>query len=163
MHTIKLSEAIESDIPEISRLAAIIWRQYYPAVISHEQINYMLGRMYSTAGLNEQMVDRGHIFYLVVKDGENIGFLSVNEEEPGRWFINKFYIRQDLASRGIGSAVFQELCRLIPAKEFRLTVNRKNFKAINFYFRNGFKIESVADFDIGEGYQMNDFVMRCLL
>ena len=160
MHTIKLSEAVESDIPEISRLAAIIWRQYYPAVISHEQIDYMLDKMYSAAGLREQMADRGHIFYLVVKDGENIGFLSVNEEAPGKWFINKFYIRQDLASRGIGSAAFAELRRLTSAKTFRLTVNRKNFKAINFYFRNGFKIESVEDFDIGEGYEMNDFVMR---
>jgi hypothetical protein len=34
-----------------------------------------------------------------------------------------------------------------------------NYKAINFYFKNGFTIEKVADFDIGDGYFMNDFVM----
>jgi diamine N-acetyltransferase len=49
---------------------------------------------------------------------------------------------------------------LIPdTSELRLTVNRKNFKAINFYFKNGFIIESVKDFDIGNGYLMEDFVM----
>jgi ribosomal protein S18 acetylase RimI-like enzyme len=43
--------------------------------------------------------------------------------------------------------------------ELRLQVNRQNYKAINFYFRNGFIIESIADFDIGDGYFMNDFIM----
>ena len=41
----------------------------------------------------------------------------------------------------------------------RLTVNRKNFKAINFYFKQGFIIEEVKDFDIGNNYEMNDFIM----
>jgi hypothetical protein len=34
-----------------------------------------------------------------------------------------------------------------------------NYKAINFYFKNGFVIESLLDLNIGEGFQMNDFVM----
>ena len=38
-------------------------------------------------------------------------------------------------------------------------VNRMNYKAVNFYFKSGFTIEKVADFDIGDGYFMNDFVM----
>jgi ribosomal protein S18 acetylase RimI-like enzyme len=41
----------------------------------------------------------------------------------------------------------------------RLQVNRKNVKAINFYFKNGFVIEDAKDFDIGSGYFMKDFVM----
>ena len=44
-------------------------------------------------------------------------------------------------------------------EKLRLTVNRQNFKSINFYFKNGFKIDHVEDFDIGNGYVMNDFVM----
>jgi ribosomal protein S18 acetylase RimI-like enzyme len=41
----------------------------------------------------------------------------------------------------------------------RLQVNRQNYTAINFYFKLGFTIERVADFDIGHGFFMNDFVM----
>ncbi|MBK7966419.1 MAG: hypothetical protein IPK10_14825 [Bacteroidetes bacterium] len=40
-----------------------------------------------------------------------------------------------------------------------MTVNRTNLKAINFYFKKGFTIEEVKDFDIGNNYFMNDFVM----
>jgi ribosomal protein S18 acetylase RimI-like enzyme len=46
------------------------------------------------------------------------------------------------------------------AECFSLTVNRQNFKAINFYFKNGFVIDEVADFEIGNGFVMNDFVMK---
>jgi hypothetical protein len=41
----------------------------------------------------------------------------------------------------------------------RLTVNRQNYKSINFYFKIGFRIEKCADFPIGNGFVMNDFVM----
>jgi hypothetical protein len=34
-----------------------------------------------------------------------------------------------------------------------------NVASINFYFKNGFKIEKWADFEIGNGYEMNDYIM----
>ena len=54
---------------------------------------------------------------------------------------------------------FDFILREYVPQEIRLQVNRQNFKAINFYFKAGFKIEKVADFDIGDGYFMNDFIM----
>jgi RimJ/RimL family protein N-acetyltransferase len=61
---------------------------------------------------------------------------------------------------GYGTEFLQEMIsKLDRPVIIRLTVNRQNFKSINFYFKNGFVIEKVADFDIGGGYIMNDFVM----
>jgi ribosomal protein S18 acetylase RimI-like enzyme len=71
----------------------------------------------------------------------------------------------DQHRKSVGTAVMQEIENEINITEkvknykIKLTVNRQNFKAINFYFKNGFTIESVEDFDIGESYLMNDFVM----
>ena len=76
-----------------------------------------------------------------------------------RFFIQKFYLDQTLAGKGSGTEAHNELVKLLQPSLMRLTVNRQNFKSINFYFKNGFKIESVADFDIGNGYVMDDFVM----
>jgi ribosomal protein S18 acetylase RimI-like enzyme len=45
-------------------------------------------------------------------------------------------------------------------RSITLTVNRQNYKAINFYFKNGFTIDHIANFDIGKGYVMEDFVMK---
>jgi ribosomal protein S18 acetylase RimI-like enzyme len=40
-----------------------------------------------------------------------------------------------------------------------LQVNRNN-KAVEFYKKFGFEIIDEQDFDIGNGYYMNDFIMR---
>lgn len=76
-------------------------------------------------------------------------------------FISKFYIDPNSQAKGVGTIVFNKLVSAYPeVTEIRLAVNRKNFKSINFYFKNGFVIESVGDFDIGSGYYMSDFIMK---
>jgi len=45
------------------------------------------------------------------------------------------------------------------ANTLQLQVNRNNI-AVNFYKKHGFKIIAEEDFDIGNGYFMNDYVME---
>lgn len=159
MQDIKLIPASKKDLTTISELARITWNQHYPAIISQQQINYMLDRMYSIESLLEQLEKKKHQFFLIQANGINAGFISVNQESENNWFLNKFYINQEIAAKGIGTKAFEELKKIIDPSKITLTVNRQNFKSINFYFKSGFKIEEVADFDIGDGYVMNDFVM----
>lgn len=160
MQPVKLQVAVPGDLPRIRALAEHIWNQHYPPIIGQAQVDYMLQRMYSSESLNDQLMRQHHRFYLVNLAGREAGFISVYKDPDGDWFISKFYIDQNLAGKGIGSAVFEQIKILCAARSFRLTVNRQNIKAINFYFKLGFRIEKVADFDIGGGYVMNDFVMR---
>ncbi len=159
--TVHLIKAKEEDIPEIARLANIVWHQHYPDIISIDQINYMLDMMYSVKSLNEQITVKGHSFYFIRQNNMNIGFIGVSkiENSVDGYFIQKFYLDQTLAGKGSGTEAHHALLKLLNPAQMKLTVNRQNFKSINFYFKNGFKIESVADFDIGNGYVMNDFVM----
>jgi hypothetical protein len=159
MQDVKLIPAAEKDLPVISELARVVWNQHYPAIISHEQITYMLDLMYSNKSLEEQMHNKGHLFFLIRAGLSDIGFISVHRENNNSWFLNKFYINQEVASKGVGARAFEELKKTIQPARMTLTVNRQNFKSINFYFKTGFKIERVADFDIGNGFVMNDFVM----
>lgn len=156
-----LEKAGTSSVPLIARLAHTIWHQHYPSIISTEQINYMLELMYSNTSLTEQMTTGANDFFLIKNEGKDLGFISVSKikEEENGIFIHKFYLDQTLAGKGRGTLAYNELVKLLRPSLMRLTVNRQNYKSINFYFKNGFKIESVADFDIGNGYVMNDFVM----
>ena len=160
MQHLTLIRLSEKDIPVITRLAHVTWNQHYPPIIGQQQVDYMLNLMYSEKSLTQQMVEKGHLFFAISFDNENIGFISVHEEKPSQWFLNKFYIDQTKASKGIGSKAFQSLIHLVKPSSITLTVNRKNFKSINFYFKNGFRISEVKDFDIGEGYVMEDFIMK---
>lgn len=159
MQDVKLIPAAEKDISTISQLAKVVWNQHYPSIISKAQIDYMLGLMYSGESLAGQMKEKEHQFFLVYSGSFIVGFISVNLEKDGDWFLNKFYINQELAAKGIGSKAFNELVAILQPKKISLTVNRQNYKSINFYFKKGFKIEKVVDMDIGNGYTMNDFVM----
>jgi RimJ/RimL family protein N-acetyltransferase len=154
-----LTLATSLDISEIYRLANKIWYHHYVPIVGQEQVDYMIDKIYSQVSLTEQMHEKKHLFYLITEDNENFGFLSISGAEEK--FIHKFYIDQDVQGKGIGSSVFEELKKLFPdTKSFELTVNRQNYKSINFYFKLGFKIDHIADFDIGNGYWMNDFVMK---
>lgn len=156
---IHLLEAQAADMPAVAALARRIWNQHYVSIIGQAQVDYMLGLFYSPAALAEQVYQKHHRFFMIRRGDENLGFVSVHCEQGKDFFINKFYIDQELAGKGIGSEVFARLLGLLDPASIRLTVNRQNYKSINFYFKNGFIIERVADFDIGEGYVMNDFVM----
>ena len=152
-------KAVENDIVLIHKLAEEIWRTSYLQIISAEQIEYMLGRMYSASALKNQLLECHH-FYLAYLNHDPIGYFSYSENETGKFLLHKIYIKTNEQQHGIGKQMLIHLLSILPEKkELRLTVNRKNYKAINFYFKNGFIIEDAKDFDIGNGFFMKDFVM----
>lgn len=152
----------ESELLIIRDMAKMIWNDHYVPIIGQEQVNYMLNKMYDLQSLKDQL-HKGHVFYFIKADEQVLGFISASKQNANDFFIHKFYIDQAKAGKGIGTESLKKLIELIGPKSLTLTVNRQNFKSINFYFKNGFKIDRVEDFDIGDGYQMNDFVMVKLL
>jgi len=156
---INLTLVPENEIEKISELAQIIWLKHYPSIIGQDQVDYMLKNIYNTESLLNQIKIKSQQFYFINYNNDIIGFLSVTNENNDCWMLNKFYILENEANKGIGTLILEKLKVIIQPKKIRLTVNRKNFKSINFYFKNGFKISSVAEFDIGNGFVMDDFIM----
>lgn len=157
---VSIIKAQESDFKIIAELAKNIWHKHYVPIIGEEQVNYMLEKIYSKNSLTEQTITKKHVFYLIQEEVNSIGFVSISSENETDFWIHKFYVLQNNQNKGVGSTVFNEVLKQMNhPKTIRLTVNRQNFKSINFYFKLGFKIEQVADFDIGNGYFMNDFIM----
>jgi GNAT superfamily N-acetyltransferase len=156
---ITFRKATIEDIPLISQLAGKIWREHYPPIISVEQINFMLQSRYSEDAIKNGMEGREKYFLAYVGD-EPIAYASI-ELMDGYYYLHKFYNDVSKHRQGIGTAFFNYvLTEVDTSLPIRLQVNRKNFKAVNFYFQMGFFIESVGDFDIGGGFYMNDFVMK---
>lgn len=156
---LQLTPATPDNISSIQVMADEIWRSHYTPIIGQMQVNYMLDRFYSTESMVGQMLGDQQ-FYRFMLGTEPLGFMAIENRGRGQYFLNKFYVSTFKQRLGIGMIAMEillanhsDLC------ELRLQVNRQNFKAINFYFKCGFVIERVADFDIGDGYFMNDFVM----
>lgn len=160
-----VTKATAADIPLIRQLTFAIWPQTYSSIISKEQIDYMLEQMYSPATLQKQIEEEGCTFIIVYDDQEPVAFASYNETEPTTWKLNKIYILSTQQGKGTGKFIINYIVNEIKAKgakALQLQVNRGN-KAKDFYEKLGFKIIQTADFDIGNGYFMNDYVMELSL
>lgn len=158
MNDLVIRSALVSDVNEISSLAGRIWRQHYSTIISGEQIEYMLEKMYSPKSLTGQ-IEKAHSFLVAINNNTILGYLSLYKKSDGSFFLDKLYVDTSQQRNKIGRDLLKECFKHTGSNEIRLQVNRRNFKAINFYFKEGFKIEKVEDFDIGNGFEMNDFIM----
>jgi len=156
---ISIRKATTEETPIITTLAQRIWREHYYPMVGEAQVEYMLDRYYTDASLRTQMED-GQVFWLPELNGEVIGYVAISPKGPGEYFLNKFYIDNQKRGLGFGKVILERVLAQYPdLRELRLTVNRQNYKTINYYFRVGFTIEACFDFDIGNGYVMNDFKM----
>jgi ribosomal protein S18 acetylase RimI-like enzyme len=156
---LKLIPAKIADTQTIQDIAERVWSKHYiPNIITQDQMDYMMEWMYSADSLAKQMAE-GARFFMMNYNGQTVGYISINDNN-GDLFLNKFYIDTEYQRLNLGSqALNMALSEFSHAKTISLQVNRKNFKAVNFYFKNGFSIERAEDFDIGNNYLMEDYVM----
>jgi GNAT superfamily N-acetyltransferase len=153
----------ETDLPAIARLAGVIWPECYAGIISREQIEFMLARMYSLDVLRDEISAQGIRFYRLVVDGREKGFASIGPlKTPGVWKLHKIYLCPEIHGRGLGSRMLQH-CQSeawrFGARRLILSVNKRNTRAITAYQRNGFAVTESVVVDIGRGFVMDDFVM----
>ena len=74
-YTIK--EATAQDCGLINRLAWKAFPPTYQAILTPEQIEYMMHWMYDEASLRRQMTKEGHVYFIIHVEGEPAGYVSV--------------------------------------------------------------------------------------
>jgi GNAT superfamily N-acetyltransferase len=162
---IELRQADTGDIGVIREIAGKTWFVTYGEILSPEQMDYMFDWMYSTESINRQMEEQGHVFFIAWLDNQPLGYVSVQQESKNLFHLHKLYVLPDRQGLGLGVLLINkafdfarehsegERCAL------ELNVNRHN-KALHFYLKMGMRISAEGDFDIGNGYLMNDYILR---
>ena len=150
-----------AEIPVIRDLAHRIWHSCYPGMIPVEQIEYMLGWMYSAEKIREEMAG-GVLWQLVMHDGLPAGYFSLTFHSASLAELNKLYLLPELQGRGFGQEMLAHATALAAARgctELRLRVNKRNERALRSYTRAGFRIVEELVADIGGGFVMDDYVL----
>jgi ribosomal protein S18 acetylase RimI-like enzyme len=151
------------DIATIGYLAQQIWPGTYGAILSSEQLQYMMDLIYSPDSLQQQMVKHKHIFLLAELEEEPVGFASYSPlKEAGVYKLHKLYVHPKTQGKGLGKALVDFIIEQLPtpgATSLLLNVNRHN-KAKQFYEKLGFEVIREENVDIGHDYFMNDYVME---
>lgn len=158
---IEIQQALESDIPVIQQIVQITWPATYLSIVGSEQLDYMLQLFYTKDALLNQM-NHGHRFILAKHDDAIPAFASYNQINEDTWKLQKLYALPETQGKGIGRLLIDYIINELRNKNAQwliLNVNRYN-SAKSFYEKLGFEVTGVEDVDIGNGYFMNDYVLR---
>jgi len=161
MRKFEIRKATSQDIPLIRELCYRVWPQTYASILSQDKIDYMLEYMYSVASLQGQM-ENGSQFLLVYDGKEPVGYAAYLHKGDNIYKLDKIYVLQSQQGKGTGRFIVDYVIDQIKqqgATALQLQVHRQN-KARNFYEKLGFVVIEEKDFDIGDGFFMNDYVME---
>lgn len=156
-------KAVETDkeLIHLSKLAYEIWHEYFPALLSEAQINYMVEKFQSYDAL-KTAIENGCEYFLLKKGEMPVGYVGIREEERFL-FLSKLYLRKDYRGKGLGYDMLETVLETAERRKKEgvyLTVNRFNDQAIRLYAKIGFQTTREQLTDIGNGFVMDDFIME---
>lgn len=160
---ILLRKGKEEDIESIQHIASKTWPNAYGSIISQEQIDYMLKKMYNKGELLSQL-QQGYTFLMAEEDNKDLGFavFSIIDSTNRIFKLHKLYVLPDTHGKGVGKLLINEVVNLAKRAggvSLELNVNRDN-KATTFYEKAGFTVKETVNLDIGNGFFMNDYIMQ---
>ncbi|MBR5456010.1 MAG: GNAT family N-acetyltransferase [Bacteroidaceae bacterium] len=166
--SIFITKANICDIRLIKVMAETVFRKTYEPILSTEQVEYMMEWMYSQESLEKQFKE-GHVFFIAFSGKIPCGYVSIQKETSeydnvNVYHIHKLYVMPNIQGNGVGKLLFNRACSharenaSVASIRIELNVNRNN-PSLQFYEKMGMHIIKAGDFDIGNGYYMNDYIM----
>lgn len=159
----KISKASQTDIQTIRKLAEASWQTNYRNLLSPEQLEYMLGMMYSEEELQKQFLQTTYHYYLIWDAEKPAGFMGFEYDyEHGTTKLHRIYLLQECKGLGLGKLALdflKEEVRSYGNSRIILNVNKGN-PARGFYTAQGFSVYDEGVFDIGNGFVMDDVLME---
>ena len=145
----------------VRELALVIWPKCYRNIIGPDRVDAMLAVLYATEALEREMLEHGHVFWVVRHGDLDVGYASAYRDGERLW-LKKLYVRDDHRGLGLGKALIDAALAHFETnaiQDMALYVNRDNTPAINYYLRSGFQVEAEVPVTMGP-YDFTDIVMQ---
>jgi GNAT superfamily N-acetyltransferase len=151
-----------ADVEDMRRIAEGTWWETYSAILSQEQIAFMLAELYAIDTISEQIKTGSQHYLLLMEDDKAVAFAAYapRVESKDTYKLHKLYCLPQTQGKGYGKILMDAVINNIKAsggQVLELNVNRYN-KALVFYEKMGFRTIREEDVPIGP-YWMNDYVM----
>lgn len=145
-------------IAAVEKLARTIWEEHYTPIIGAAQVAYMIEKYQSAAAIEKQIRDEAYRYYLL----DGVGYFSI-QCRGERLFLSKLYLLKSHRGAGLGRKAVDFICKealRMGLGSVELTVNKHNSGAIAAYECMGFERCEAVVAEIGDGFVMDDYVMR---
>lgn len=151
----------------LASLADKVWHEFFPGIITVEQVDYMVERFQSEKALTKQITEEGYDYFLLELNSISIGYVGIHiEEDTKKLFLSKLYLLKSYRGKGYASQTFEFLKGIATAYQLKviyLTVNRGNGHSVDVYKNWGFVTVKEEAADIGNGFVMDDYIMEYAL
>ena len=155
-----MSLAGAEKVSVIHDLAKKIWHQHYGSILSKAQIDYMMETIQSTATISQSIQSKKLVFYLLEDNQKFIGYFAYEILEYSV-LLSKCYLEKSSQGKGYFSKVLAfitDIAKTHHKDQLVLYVNKYN-PSLQIYEAVGFSITNSFQFDIGQGYIMDDYEM----
>lgn len=165
--SIQIRQAVPEDLSALRELSIRSFVTAYAAHNTEEDMEQYLRENFSEETLASELSDPRFVYLLAMEGTQISGYIKLDcavvQKEFGRRPIEiaRLYTDPVLLSKGIGHRMIDaavEFARSENHDVIWLGVWQNNFRAVNFYQREGFRIFGIVKFVLGKDVQ-EDFVM----
>lgn len=152
------------DLEHLRALSLTTFVEAFGAQNDREDMEVYCKKAFNIAQIKEELENENSIFYFVKSSEIIVGYFKINIEsaqsEPieGGFEIERIYLLGPYQGIGLGQLMFDKifgLARKMKKTHLWLGVWEKNYGAIRFYERNGFKQFDKHSFLLGKDLQMD--------
>lgn len=150
----------EEEIEALHEVVVKIWQEVFTPIIGEQQVAYMLENYQGKENIRQE-IEQGTCYYSLYYQEELVGYTAY-EVKKDHLYLSKIYISESYRGKGLMREVFDwydQLSKNLALKQY-LRVNQGNKQAIDVYQKRGFKLMREDIADIGEGYQMVDYIFE---
>ncbi|KRL87119.1 GNAT family N-acetyltransferase [Ligilactobacillus apodemi] len=164
----RLQKITSTDVKVLQALSIETFSETFADQNDPKALNDYLQQAYDLAKLTHELKDPNSSFYFIYAADKLAGYLKVNvkdaqTEDLGQnaLEIERIYLKKEFKRQGLGKMLFEKALALAAEKsctKIWLGVWEKNYPALAFYEKMGFKQSGAHSFFMGEEKQ-TDYIM----
>ena len=170
MTNLSFEEITNNDLKNLRSISIKTFKQTFAASNSSKNVSLYLRNKMSIKQLKQEVCDTNSKFYFIKKKNKIIGYTKLNFKDSQRekmyinngFEIESIYLITEYQGVGVGKKILTKIFKIGKERNYEklwLGVWEKNFKAINFYRKNGFKKFGKYNFLLGNDIQ-TDYLME---
>ncbi len=152
----------EQQINEVSDFAICVWHEYFPFLLSDQQIDYMCDLFNTPSVMMDNITNHHYQYYGVYHQDTMIGYIAL-QDHPSYLFLSKLYLSAAAIGQGHARAMMDFVIEEAKSRGYhsiQLTCNKYNQHSLDVYHHYGFTIIDADQTDIGNGFIMDDYIME---
>jgi ribosomal protein S18 acetylase RimI-like enzyme len=172
MNNLEFKKVEFIDLEKLQKLSVKTFSDTFSSSNSAENLQIYIKENMSLQNLEREFKNKDSEFYFAVLNEENVGYLKLNFKsaqtekfDEDATEIHRIYVLKDFQGKKIGDFFLKNTLQIANKKKSNfiwLGVWEKNYKAIGFYEKQGFRTFEKHNFKLGNDSQ-TDLIMKLVL